>query len=72
MTEPALDSLLQALDNIDPRGQANDGDGRLPSLGNIKEVVEECLSGVCCKEIKLVNGEDDRLGCNTLMGVRNF
>lgn len=69
VAEPALDSLLEALDHVDPRRQPQHGNWRLPRLRNVKEVVEQSLPGVRGKQVKLVDHEDDRLGCHALLGL---
>lgn len=62
MTEATLHSLLQAVRDVDTRGQAKNCYGRLPRLRNVKQVVQQCLTWVLCKEVKLIHDKYDSFG----------
>jgi hypothetical protein len=72
MAEPALDSLLQHLYDIQPRRAAEDSDGRLAGLGDVEEVVQQGLPWMCGKQVELINYEDNGLRRDSCISTQDL
>lgn len=67
LPEAGFHAFFEAFDNGDFGGEAEDGDGGVARLGDVEEVVEQCLARVGGEEVEF--GEDEDYGFGGHFGL---
>jgi hypothetical protein len=69
MTETTLDTLLQHLGHINLGSEPDDRNRRFSGLGDIKQIIQQSLSRMRHKQIKLIQKDHNGLGCGHIVSI---